>query len=59
MLAPCALLRPSPLLLPGGRLLRRPLRLLLLPGLLGTLSLLRFPLLLLSRLAPPRLGLLL
>ena len=40
LLAPGALLYPSPILLPNGCLLPRTLRLLLLPGLLGTLCLL-------------------
>jgi hypothetical protein len=38
MSLPCALRRPSLLLLPGDRLLLRPLRLRLLPGLPGSLS---------------------
>ena len=48
LLAPGALLYPSPILLPNGCLLPRTLRLLLLPGLLGTLCLLRLRPLLLS-----------
>jgi hypothetical protein len=58
LLAPGALLYPSPILLPHGCLLPRTLRLLLLPGLLGTLCLLLLRPLLLSLLGTLRLLLL-
>jgi len=56
---PATLLQPSPLLLPRDCLLLRTVRLLLLPGLLGTLSLLLLRPLLLSLLDPLLLWLLL